>query len=162
MYNTSGTANVSISKRFILFLLFIQDAINAPLPQTPPPPPPPPPTPPPRCCIYPSKNWASIGSYNGLPPVQRQAITIINADALSIGYLGTSCIDIWIKLHNFSFMKLHLKMSSAKWQPFCPWRDELMYWCENCHGCSVVTSLAMASNYSRETVCELNWENSIK
>ena len=30
-----------------------------------------------------------------------------------------------IKIQNFSFMKMHLKMSSAKWQPFCPGGDEL-------------------------------------
>ena len=31
-----------------------------------------------------------------------------------------------MKIQNFSFMTMHLKISSAKWQPFCPRGDELM------------------------------------
>ena len=31
----------------------------------------------------------------------------------------------FIKIQNFSFMKMHLKISPAKWQPFCPWEDQL-------------------------------------
>ena len=30
---------------------------------------------------------------------------------------------------NFSLMKMHLKVSSVKWRPFCPGGDELMVWC---------------------------------
>ena len=35
-----------------------------------------------------------------------------------------------IKTYNFSFMKMHLKMLSAKWQPFCPGGDEssMIWW----------------------------------
>ena len=35
-----------------------------------------------------------------------------------------------IKVQNFSFMKMHLNMPSAKWRPFCPGENELRvdYW----------------------------------
>ena len=46
-----------------------------------------------------------------------------NSDLVSIGTLGTNFSEIGIKIQNFSFMKMHLKMSSAKWQTFCPGRD---------------------------------------
>ena len=31
-----------------------------------------------------------------------------------------------IEIQNFSFTKMHWKMSSAKWRPFCPGEDELI------------------------------------
>ena len=55
---------------------------------------------------------------------RRQAITWTNADKLSIRLLGTNFSQIRIEIRKFSFMKMHLKMSSAKWRPFCPGRDE--------------------------------------
>ena len=70
-------------------------------------------------------NWVIIGSGNGLSPVRRQAITWTNADLLSIRPLGTNFSVIRIKIQNFSFTKMHLKLSSAKWRPFCPGGDEL-------------------------------------
>ena len=51
-------------------------------------------------------NWVSIGSDNAV--------------LLSIGPLGTNFSDILIRIQNFSFMKMHLKISSAKRWPFCP------------------------------------------
>ena len=38
---------------------------------------------------------------------------------------GTKFGEILIIIQNFSFMKMHLKISSATWQPFCPGGDEL-------------------------------------
>ena len=64
-------------------------------------------------------NWVSITSCNDLSPNPREAITWTNADLLSIIPLGTNISEIRIKIQNFSFMKMHLKMSPAKWQPFC-------------------------------------------
>ena len=55
-----------------------------------------------------------------LSPVRRQAITWTNADLLSIGPLGTTCSENWIEILIFSFKKMRLKLSSAKWRPFCP------------------------------------------
>ena len=69
-------------------------------------------------------NWVSIGSNNGLSPIWRQAIIETNAGLLSIGPLGTNFNEILIKIQNFSFMKIQLKISSAKWRPFCQVGDE--------------------------------------
>ena len=61
-----------------------------------------------------------IGSDNGLSPGQRQAIIWTNAGILLIGTLGTNFSEILIKILIFSFKKMGLKVSSAKWRPFCP------------------------------------------
>ena len=64
--------------------------------------------------------FSEIGSGNELSPVWHQAITWTNADLLSIRPLVMNFSEIWIKTQNFSFIKMHLKMLSAKWLPFCP------------------------------------------
>ena len=48
-----------------------------------------------------------------------------NAGILLIRPLGTNFSEILIKIHTFSFKKMHLKMSSAKWRPFCLGFSEL-------------------------------------
>ena len=68
----------------------------------------------------------SIGSDNGLSPVQHQAITWTNACLLSNGPLGTNFSEIRTKIQNFLFKKMHFKMSPAKRRPLCPGRDELI------------------------------------
>ena len=51
---------------------------------------------------------------------RRQAITWTNVIILLIGPLGTKFSEIFfIKIHTFSFKKMHLKTSSAKRPPFC-------------------------------------------
>ena len=60
----------------------------------------------------------TIGSGNGLSPVRCQAITGTNAEILSIGPSRTNFSEIWMKIQNFSFKKVHLKMSSVIWWPF--------------------------------------------
>ena len=60
-----------------------------------------------------------IGSDNGLSPGRRQAIIWTNAGILLIEPLGTNFSEILIEIHTFSFKKMHLKMASAKWRPFC-------------------------------------------
>ena len=42
-----------------------------------------------------------------------------NAGLLLIWYLGTNFSGILIEIHTFLFRKMHLKMSSGKWRPFC-------------------------------------------
>ena len=61
----------------------------------------------------------NIGSDNGLSPRRRQAIIWTNAGILLVGTLGTNISEFLIVIHTFSFNKIHLKMSSAKWHPFC-------------------------------------------
>ena len=60
-----------------------------------------------------------IGSGNGLSPGRRQAIIWTNAGILLIWTIGTDFNEMLIEIHTFSVKKIHLKMSSAKWQPFC-------------------------------------------
>ena len=67
-----------------------------------------------------------IGSDHGLSPGRRQAIIWSNAGILLIGPLRTHLMnkqwtnnEIIIEIHTFSFKKIHLKMSSEKWRPFC-------------------------------------------
>ena len=60
-----------------------------------------------------------IGSDNGLLPGWRQAIIWTNAGILLIGPVGTNFTEILIKIYTFSFKKMCLKISSAKWRPCC-------------------------------------------
>ena len=62
---------------------------------------------------------AIIGSDNGLSPGRRQAIIWTNAGILLIGPLGTNFSEIYIEILTFSFKKMCLKVSSAKWRQFC-------------------------------------------
>ena len=94
--------------------------------------------------MYASVNWTSIGSGNGLSPVRGQAITRINSDLLSTECLGTNFNEIWTKIRKFSFTEMRVKLSSAKWRPFClgldvqytlthlwlPWEPQVWYFCE--------------------------------
>ena len=64
-------------------------------------------------------NWTIIGSDNGLSPGRRQSIIWTNAWILLIRASGTNFDEIWSEIHTFSFKKMHLKMSSGKWRPFC-------------------------------------------
>ena len=75
-------------------------------------------------------NVTSIVSDNGLSPDRRQAIIWTNAGLLLIGPLGTNFSEILIEILTFSFKKMHLKVSSAKQQPFCLGLNALnMHWC---------------------------------
>ena len=60
-----------------------------------------------------------FGSDNGLSPGRHQAINWTNAGIWLIGPLGTNFSEIFIGIQTFSFKKMHLKMSSAKWRPLC-------------------------------------------
>ena len=64
-------------------------------------------------------NISIIGSDNGLSPGRRWAIIWTNAVILLIEPLATSFSEILIRIHTFSFRKIHLKMSSGKWRPCC-------------------------------------------
>ena len=64
-------------------------------------------------------NLTIISSDNGLLPGRRQAIIWTNAGILLIRPLGTNFNEILIEILTFSFMKMRLKVLSAKWRPFC-------------------------------------------
>ena len=68
--------------------------------------------------IYASLNYAIIGSDNGLPPPTRQAVTEPMLDyCLLEPEKQTS--EFLSEIHTFSFKKMHLQMSPAKWRQFC-------------------------------------------
>ena len=75
-----------------------------------------------------------IGSDNGSSPTRRQAIIWTNAGILLIGPLGTNFSEILIGIETFSFTKMHLKMSSAKWRPFCLGLNVLRLWWPKTYG----------------------------
>ena len=60
-------------------------------------------------------NLTIIGSDNGLSPGWRQAIICVKDGILLVGPLGTNFSEILAEIHMFSFKKMHLKMSSVKW-----------------------------------------------
>ena len=60
-----------------------------------------------------------IGSDNGLSPGRCQAIIWTNDGILLIWTLATNLSEILSEIHAYSFKKMHLKMASAKWRPFC-------------------------------------------
>ena len=68
----------------------------------------------------------TIGSDNGFSPGRHQTIIWTNAGILLIGPIGTNLSEILIIINTFSFKKMHLKMSCAKWRPFCLGLNVLM------------------------------------
>ena len=70
-------------------------------------------------------NITIIGSYL---PGRRQAIIRTSDGILLIGPLGTNFSKILTEIHKFSLKKMHLKLTSAKWQPFCLNVLRLLHW----------------------------------
>ena len=74
-----------------------------------------------------------IGSDNSLSPIRRQAIIWANAGILLIRTLGRNFSEILSQIHSLSNKKMHLKMSSVKFRPFClglnvlTWRERRVY-----------------------------------
>ena len=68
--------------------------------------------------IYESIKYPTIATDNGLSLVRQQAIILTNAIIVFIRQLETYFSDFLSKTRKFSFMEMHLKMSSAKWRPF--------------------------------------------
>ena len=64
-------------------------------------------------------NLTIISSDNGLLPGRHQAIIWTNAGILVIRIVVTNFSEILSEIHTFSFKKMNLKMSSAKWWPVC-------------------------------------------
>ena len=90
-------------------------------------------------------NMTIIGSDNGSSPGRRQAIIWTNAWILLIGPLGTNFSENLIEIHTFSFKKMHLKMSSAKWRPFCLGLNVLMAWWR--HEMATLSALLALANW---------------
>ena len=60
-----------------------------------------------------------IDSDNGLSPGRRQAFIWINAKIIINSDLRNKLSEILSRIYTFSFKKMHFKMSSGKWRPFC-------------------------------------------
>ena len=69
-----------------------------------------------------------IGPDNVLSPGRRPAIIWTNAGKLLNGLLGTNFSEIEIEIQTFSLKKMHWKMSSVKWRPFCLGLNVLTHW----------------------------------
>ena len=69
-----------------------------------------------------------IGSDNDLSPGWCQAIVWTNSGILLIWHQGTNFNEMLIEIHKFWLKTTHLKMSSAKWRPFCPGLNVLSHW----------------------------------
>ena len=87
-----------------------------------------------------------IGSDNSLSPGRRQAIIRTNAEILLIRPLGTNFSEISIKIQIFSFKKMRLKVSSAKWRPFCLGLNVLTGW-----------SMQSVTNKNIQVMCSASW-----
>ena len=99
----------------------------------------------------------SFGSHNGLSPVQRQAIIWTNAGILLTWPLGTNFSEILIKIVAFSFKKMRLKVSSAKWRPCCLSLNVLMVWLLACHPFRP-SYLLHSWNYIKKIIAEMKSE----
>ena len=74
-------------------------------------------------------NLTIIGLDNGLSPGRRQTIIRTNAGILLLRPLGTNFSEFLVQILIFSFTKMHLKMSSAKWGPISLGLNVLMSLC---------------------------------
>ena len=70
--------------------------------------------------------------------------------------LGTNFSEILIRIQTFSFEKMHLKMSSAKWHPFCPGLNVLtgFYW-THCNNVNKATEEVLSMNLSSIAALEV-------
>ena len=69
-------------------------------------------------CICASK-LTIIGSDNGFSPGRPQAIIWTNEGIILIRNLGANLSEFGREMLTFYFKKMRLKMSTAKWRPFC-------------------------------------------
>ena len=76
-----------------------------------------------------------------------QATIWTSAGILLIGPLGTNFSEILIKINTFWLKKIHLKMTSVKWQPFCLRLNVLTSKCRRCSTFSGVILYIMSSWY---------------
>ena len=98
-------------------------------------------------------NLTIIGPDNGLSPGRRQAIIWTNAGILLIGPWGTNISEILSETHTFSFNKMHLKMLSGKWRPFCLGLNVLTM-CSSTRWIAGACTIPMSRN---DSICQYWW-----
>ena len=85
-----------------------------------------------------------IGSDNGLSPGWRQVIIWSNAEIVLIRTSGTNFSETLSEIRTFSIEKMHLKMFSGNWRPFCFGLNVLnKIWCND-----VIIMSALSLPYS--------------
>ena len=100
-------------------------------------------------------NLTITGLHYGLLPGRRQAIIWSNAGILLIRTFGTNFSEILSEIHTSSFNKMHLNMSSEKWQPFCLGlnvnHNAFLAWLQRCMSVSYtdLPSSCLISNCTR-------------
>ena len=105
-----------------------------------------------ECLLWVLTHWGRVthicvgtltitGSDNGLSPGRRQAVIWTNAEILLIGLLGTKFSEILIEIDTFYLKKMHLKVSSGKWRPFCLGLNVLWY--------NLYSTIAIAAVYAK-------------
>ena len=87
-----------------------------------------------------------IGLDNGLSPGRRHSIILTNAGILWSRTSGTNFMGILIEIHTFWFQKMHLKMSSGNWRPFCLGLNALTISCNFIHAYS-----------QQKSTCQSGW-----
>ena len=102
-------------------------------------------------------NLTIIGSDNGLSPGRRPAVIWTNAGILLIGPLGTNFSEILIEILTFSFKKMCLKVSSAKWCPFCLSLNLLTHWGRVKMDAISQTTLSNAFSWMKMYECRLKF-----
>ena len=100
-----------------------------------------------------------IGSDNSLSPGRRQAIIWTNAGISLIGLLRTNFSEILIEIHGFSFKKTHLKMSSAKWHPFC---SASMCWLIDPERCSCSLKISIFQIHFKDRYFSISCEIALR
>ena len=83
-----------------------------------------------------------------MAPARRQNIIRTNAGILLIKPLGTNFNELLVEILTFSFMKMRLNVSSAKWRPFCLGVNVLTF-----------TSLTLSQSYCSPSARETTQEN---
>ena len=102
----------------------------------------------------------TIVSDNGFSPGQCQVIIWTNTGILSIGLLGMKFNEILIKIPQFLFKKMHLKMSSARYYSFCLKLNVLTLWGRVTHICvNKLTIIGSDNGLSPERHQAIIWTN---
>ena len=89
------------------------------------------------------RKQTTTASDKGLFPGRCQAIIWTNAGILLIGPLGTNFSETLVQIHICSFKKMHLKMLSGQWPPFCLGLNVLIF--------SIFSTAVIAA------VCSAHW-----
>ena len=101
-----------------------------------------------------------IASDNGLSPGRLQAIIWTNDGIGLIWSLGTNYNEILTEIQTFSYKRMHLKMSSSMWWPFCLGPNVLnaVFLLEACKpGACPTNDISIEFEIQRNLQCSHSW-----